>query len=155
MNYKHNFDPTIWGTKAWFFIDTICLSYPDNPTSTHKKIFKNFFKYLSLILPCDICSHHFAKYLKKYPLNNNILSSKQKLIEWILNAHNNIKKNNNQTELTMNNFYNYYNTQYNNDVKQNKCSSKCIKKPNNIFSTILYGIIISITLYILLNLFIS
>jgi hypothetical protein len=29
---RNNLNPKIWGPSGWFFIDSIVLSYPDNPT---------------------------------------------------------------------------------------------------------------------------
>ena len=50
-----DYNPKIWGPKAWFFIETIILSYPDNPTLNDKNTFKNFFNSLAFILPCRKC----------------------------------------------------------------------------------------------------
>ena len=36
-------DPKIWGPPGWFFIHSVTLVYPDNPTETEKNNFKRFF----------------------------------------------------------------------------------------------------------------
>ena len=36
---RNNYNPDIWGNKAWFFIDTSILSYPNNPDKNTKKYF--------------------------------------------------------------------------------------------------------------------
>jgi len=33
---RTNLNPNIWGPKTWFFIDSIILSYPDNPSNEDK-----------------------------------------------------------------------------------------------------------------------
>jgi hypothetical protein len=43
---RNNFNPNIWGSKGWFFLDTIILSYPSNPTNDDKNKFKIFFSLL-------------------------------------------------------------------------------------------------------------
>jgi hypothetical protein len=37
-----NIDSNLWGPKAWFFLDTLVLSYPNNPTPDDMKEFKKF-----------------------------------------------------------------------------------------------------------------
>lgn len=146
----------IWGPHGWFLFDSICLSYPNNPTNTDKEQYKYFFYSLPHILPCSKCRIHFKEYIEKYPLNDDILKSKYNLIIWILTAHNNVKKINNNNKITLKNFYNFYNKQYKMDVKNDTCTTSCsIKhKPiynNNykIISVILFGIIIALSLYII------
>jgi len=102
------FNPSIWGPYIWFTIDTICLSYPEKPTKKEKKNYKNFFYSFRYILPCDICKKHFKKYIKKNPINDEILSSKNNLIKWNINLQNNI--NYNQT--TYDEYYKYYKSIY-------------------------------------------
>jgi hypothetical protein len=146
----------VWGPKAWFFIDSVCLSYPLNPTQLEKQQYKNFFNSFPIILPCGKCRIHFNEYIIKHPLDDTVLSSKDNLIRWILNAHNNIRINN---PIKLEEYYSYYNNKYNIDVKKDTCKSTCgLKHPlqdNNIddnkykfISIILFGIIIAISLYL-------
>lgn len=149
--------PEIWGPHGWFLFDSICLSYPNNPTKSDKDQYKNFFYSLPHILPCSTCRNHFKEYIEKYPLNDYILQSKNNLITWILSAHNNVKKINNKNKITLKEFYNFYNKNYKMDVKNETCSKTCgLKhKPlnnNNDFkglSIILFGIIIALSLIII------
>ena len=102
---KLNFNPNIWGPKGWFFIDTIILSYPNNPTELEKKQYRNFFYSFPVILPCKKCRIHFNEYIEQNPLNDEILSSKDNIIKWILQSHNNIRK----TQISIEDYYTYYN----------------------------------------------
>ena len=88
----------IWGPHGWFLFDSICLSYPNNPTKTYKDQYKYFFYTLPYILPCNKCRTHFKEYIQKYPLNDNILNSKNNLIKWIISAHNNVKRINHKKQ---------------------------------------------------------
>ena len=36
---KYNLNPEIWGSKGWFFLDSIMLSYPDQPSDLNKEHF--------------------------------------------------------------------------------------------------------------------
>jgi len=85
-------DSNIWGSKGWFFLDSIILAYPNNPTEIEKQTYKNFLYALPIVTPCNKCRHHIEQFIKKYPLNDNILKSKDNLILWILSAHNNVNK---------------------------------------------------------------
>jgi len=121
MNRK-DLNPEIWGPKAWFFLDSAILSYPDNPTDNIKNSYKTFIISLKDILPCTNCREHFIKYINTNPLTDKILSSRIRIQEWILNLHNNINKFNNKDIITYKNYINYYNKIYKNSCKY-KCQS--------------------------------
>ena len=124
-----NLNPQIWGPPAWFFIESIIISYPKNPTIEEKESYKNFFNSLPYILPCQKCKEHFKRFLSKYPLDNSILKSKERFIIWILSAHNNVKKVNNSKNISIENFYKFYNKQYNTE-NNGKCTTVCgLDKP--------------------------
>ena len=61
-------DPRIWGPKGWFFLHSIALNYPKNPTDHDKRNFKQFFESIQYVLPCPQCSQHYSENLQKNPL---------------------------------------------------------------------------------------
>ena len=146
-------DSKIWGPNGWFFIDSISLSYPIHPSDIDKQQYKNFFYSFPNILPCSKCRIHFNDYINKNPLTDEILSSKEKLIKWILSSHNNIR----DKQIDIEEFYLYYNDKYNINVKIDACKKKCgLKQYNNhnpnyykYISIILLGIIVALSLYLL------
>jgi hypothetical protein len=166
---RTNLNPEIWGPFGWFLFDSVCLGYPIYPTNDEKQQYKNFFSSLPYILPCIKCRYHFNQYMIKYPLNDYILNSKDKLIKWLLHAHNNINKINNKYEISLKDFYSYYNKKFNMDIKNDTCNKKCnlkqielnIQDFNNINPVklikynfkyvfiILFGILIALGLYTL------
>jgi len=119
-----NLNPKIWGPPAWFFIESIIISFPKNPTIEEKKSYINFFYSLPNILPCQKCREHFKYFLKKYPLDNSILKSRERFITWIVAAHNNVNKINNSKNISIDNFYKFYNKQYDTD-NNGKCTTVC------------------------------
>jgi len=158
-------DSEIWGSKGWFFLDSVALGYPDNPTEEDKQQYKNFFYAFTTVVPCNKCRYHFKQFIDKYPLNSKILKSKDNLILWILTAHNNVNKINGKKPIILDEFYKYYNKIYKTDVKINTCKDKCklTNLPNNFMksdnknqsstdykfiSILLFGIIIALNLYI-------
>ena len=85
-----NINPTYWGPPAWKFLHYITLSYPDNPVDSDKVRVYNFFMNIKDVLPCEKCRFNFNDHLVKYPLDNNVLSSRYNLANWLLNIHNEV-----------------------------------------------------------------
>jgi hypothetical protein len=119
-------NPEIWGSKGWFFIDSIILSYPNNPSKEIKNDFLNFLTLLKKMLPCENCRKHYDEFIKINPLTEKILESRENLIIWILNLHNNINKLNEKKIITLEEFSDYYNKKY-----TDKCDKKCNTNINN------------------------
>ncbi len=86
--------PDVWGPHGWKFIHYITLGYPNSPTKKDKERYYNFFNSLKYVIPCSICGNHFRQNLEKYPLDDTVLSSKEKLIEWGINMHNMVNMKN-------------------------------------------------------------
>lgn len=84
--------PELWGPELWHVLHIITLSYPENPTELDKNNIKNFLTYLGPVLPCDKCKVHYNKNLLANPLTDEILSSKTKLIKWLIDIHNEVNK---------------------------------------------------------------
>ena len=103
-----DYNPKIWGPKGWFFLETIILSYPDNPCSNDKLIFKNFFNNLGDILPCTKCRINYKNHILNNPLNDKILNNKDNLINWIVKIHN----LSHGKIIDKNKLINYYNSKY-------------------------------------------
>jgi hypothetical protein len=85
-----NIDPKTWGPAYWKMLHYMTFAYPDNPTENDKTDVINFFKALQPMLPCQKCRNNFNNHLKKFPLDENALSSKLNLIIWLINIHNEV-----------------------------------------------------------------
>jgi len=105
-------NPIIWGKYGWFFLHSITLGYPSCPTKTEKTQFKNFFTNIGNVLPCDRCKINYKSHLKKFPLNDDILSSKIKLIHWLIDIHNSVNKINGKKVLTYEEAIGIYSEKY-------------------------------------------
>ena len=115
-----NLNPEVWGPHGWFFLESIVLSLPNKLNKEQKHIYKNFFTSLQDILPCEGCREHYKENLIKYPLTDVVLSKKENMIKWILNVHNNVRRNNKNIPISINQFFEYYNKQYDDNYKKNK-----------------------------------
>jgi len=102
----------IWGPQAWTFLHTITLNYPDNPTNQDKNNYYSFFSNLKHVLPCEKCKNHYNENFNKYNLEQN-LNSKDDLVKWLIDIHNEVNKSNDKKIWTYDEVYNEYNNIYN------------------------------------------
>jgi uncharacterized membrane protein len=94
------------------------LGYPNNPTTEVKEDYKTFFTSIGKILPCSICSNHYQENLLVHPITDDILSSRDNLLKWTIDMHNEVNKQNNKKifeydegiQLIRNNFNDNQNT---------------------------------------------
>ena len=144
-----NLNPNVWGPHGWFFIDSIVLSLPNILSYEQKNIYKNFFTSLQDVLPCAACREHYKQNLIEFPLTDAILSKKENMIKWILNIHNNVrKKDEKKTPISIKQFFEYYNKQYDENYNKNKNKNK-----NNKECNLKYYISIIIILILILIIF--
>jgi hypothetical protein len=122
-----NLNPKVWGPHGWFFLDSIMLSLPNKLNHEQKNIYKNFFTSLQDILPCEACREHYKQNLIKYPLTDVVLSKKENMIKWILNVHNNVRRDAKKIPISINQYFEYYNKHYDDNYNYNnkKISKDC------------------------------
>jgi hypothetical protein len=92
--------PKVWGPHGWIFLHSITLNYPENPSSQDKKEMKNFFEALRYALPCDKCAKNLRKHMRDIPLTDDILNSRDKFINWLIDIHNEVNKENGKRVLS-------------------------------------------------------
>jgi hypothetical protein len=88
--------PNVWGPHGWKFIHYVTLGYPENPTLYQKERYKTFLLLLQDVLPCSLCANHYKENLQKFPLTDDILDSRDKLIKWGIDIHNSVNELNNK-----------------------------------------------------------
>ena len=129
-------DPLIWGPHAWFFLHSITLVYPDNPSEQEKINFFNFFKTLGNILPCMVCRENYKNHFIKHPLRKQ-LKNKKDLQQWLVTIHNEVNKIHKKKKFTHKEFKELYDKIYEkgaycNPFIQNNHSNNH-NSPNNMF----------------------
>jgi FAD-linked sulfhydryl oxidase len=108
-------DPTVWGAPAWTLLFSIAFNYPNNPSKKEIHDHKKFFKNLRNILPCYNCRDNFRINLDKYPVAD-ALTSKKKLIKWLIKIQNEIRVDNGQKALKSEEIVKYYDDMYDYDL---------------------------------------
>ena len=78
-----------WGPDGWIFLHTITYLYPDKPTFNDKYRTVEFFKHVSMILPCKYCRASFTRYSNSLPINK-YLDTKELLTDWLYRIHNKV-----------------------------------------------------------------
>jgi hypothetical protein len=136
-------DPTIWGPKLWFFIHTIALNFPENPTFEQKKYYESFFENLKYIIPCDKCRLHYTQRQNINPVSK-YLTDPNALFKYTIDLHNEVNKSLGKRIYSYEEVSNLYKNHYNNPYKFNNIRDK-------IFNTKNLAIVIVIIMLILLG----
>tara|TARA_B110000971_G_C19624848_1_gene326470 strand:+ start:5 stop:463 length:459 start_codon:yes stop_codon:yes gene_type:complete len=137
-------NPKIWGPYAWFFIHSIALNYPKNPTFKNKLDYSNFFKSLIYVLPCEKCSIGYNKNIINNPIDNNLDNTEQ-LFHWTVDIHNMVNRETNKKTLNYQEAYDLHMNKYNHiNIDNNIDNINYYKKYNNIQTFIIIFLIIII-----------
>ena len=108
-------EPNIWGKHAWIFLHSVSMNYPDNPSNQDRKNYKDFFENLRFILPCEVCKKHYAQHIQRNPIEPS-LHSKRKLVEWVIDVHNQVNISLNKPTMTYDQVINLYKKIYNGNM---------------------------------------
>ncbi len=86
--------PEIWGPKFWYVWHVVASAYPNEPKQNDKETYKNFYKYISKVLPCSTCAKSTTDMIKKTTEEEweNILSNRNNLVDWVVDYHNDVNK---------------------------------------------------------------
>lgn len=87
-----NIDPTLWGPSVWRSLHYITLGYPDTPTERHVRSARDLFTSLGSLLPCEKCRTNFVSHLATHPLSDAVLSTRQTLVRWLIDFHNDVNR---------------------------------------------------------------
>ena len=79
-----------WGPSGWRFLHSITFAYPENPTKQDKYNMSTFFNSVGKVLPCEQCRNNYKNHLIKYPIDDNVLSSRHTLTRWLVDVHNEV-----------------------------------------------------------------
>ena len=87
-----------WGFHTWHAIHYVALGYPDAPTEQDTRIYNEFFSSLGYVLPCKLCTGHYADHVVKYPIS---LTNRESLFKWTVDIHNSVNRSLGKKEFTV------------------------------------------------------
>lgn len=133
--------PTVWGPLFWTTMHIVTLGYSPTPTNEEKEAVIKFFRSLEFVIPCPICRAHYSKFIKDDPVENHV-GSRDALIKWLFDVHNNVNTQLNKPVLTW--------EQYIEQVKKlhNMSALTFYEQPNSILTIALAavaGVVVGVT----------
>tara|TARA_A100001015_G_scaffold72293_1_gene80224 strand:- start:1050 stop:1541 length:492 start_codon:yes stop_codon:yes gene_type:complete len=153
--------PETWGPHGWKFIHFITMGYPSNPSKYDKEHYKDFFLNLSYVIPCGLCADNYKDHLRIYPIDENVLSNRENLMEWGVKMHNLVNKSNGKEEYTIQKAFKLISKEDLVDRQQCNSSVKIDKyqnKPMNVskliilLTIIIFGFLLAYNFYKFYNL---
>ena len=78
---------TVWGPSMWHFLHTMSFNYPVHPKCNEKQHYYNFMLSLRNILPCGKCRKNLCSNLKKLPLKQSDMKSRDTFSRYVYNLH--------------------------------------------------------------------
>lgn len=99
----------IWGQYLWRTLHSLNYLYPENIANNNqmKDLYKELYITLVNIIPCSVCKRHYNKKLQQNHITNN-LHSKEVLIIWLNNIHNEVNRSLNKKVVTIKESNNIY-----------------------------------------------
>ena len=92
-------NPKFWGPHAWVFLHSVTMNYPKNPSQQDKQKYRDFFKSMERVLPCEKCAFHYSKHIDEFPIDP-ALESRDTLVRWLIQIHNEVNISLNKPEYT-------------------------------------------------------
>lgn len=161
-------EPQVWGKHGWFFLHSITMGYPENPTNTDRDKYRNFFYNIGSVLPCNKCQINYRKHMEQIPIEPALIN-RGKLVEWLINIHNLTNRDTGKKELSYAEVIKIYtqayghsrphNTYHNYKCKNNNSKNEANTKTgivsiSNTTYQIIIGIMILVIILLLWKLFI-
>jgi len=134
-------DPTVWGPKLWFFMHTIALNFPENPTFDDIKSYETFFENLKYIIPCDKCKLHYSQRLRANPVSK-YLTDNNTLFIYTIDLHNEVNKSLGKRIYSYEEVSNQYKNHYNNPYNAKNIKNKIFNVKNIVIVLLLIGSIL-------------
>jgi hypothetical protein len=86
----NSIDPSIWGPNFWNVLYYIAYSCPKVLGPLKQLQYYNFFKSLTVTLPCESCRLHYKQYFVSNSIYKVLRKKPVALSSWVLKLHNTI-----------------------------------------------------------------
>ena len=94
----------MWGSNGWIFLHTVCFFLDE----ARQEDARMFFTSLGNMLPCQICRHHYNKYLSSNPLPMPI--TRESMSKWLVDCHNEVNIRNGKPTMSFEDAKKFYTT---------------------------------------------
>ena len=91
----------VWGPKFWFFLQTVAMTYPEQPDARSKKKYYDLIQNFPMFLPNKRMGEEFTKKLNEFPITP-YLSSRLSFQKWVHFMHNKLNRQLGKPELDYN-----------------------------------------------------
>ena len=86
-----DYNPKLWGSAGWAFMEYTALGYPDSPTPEQKNFYKMFYENMQNTLPCSECRINYSLHLVETPIDEYLKNS-YSLFEWVVLMKNKVNR---------------------------------------------------------------
>ena len=87
-----------WGPSTWTALHAITMSFPKQATWEQQQQYRDFFRLVGFILPCEICRTHYNTYLEAHPIP--VQQGRDAVVDWLIDAHNATRRLQGKPELS-------------------------------------------------------
>lgn len=82
--------PDVWGPSAWRLIHLVCHHAPELMDEPIGNLFRRWLHGFGDVIPCKTCRDHFKETLKSVPITDRVVSGREALFAWSVEAHNHV-----------------------------------------------------------------
>ena len=130
----------IWGPKFWFFLQTVAMTYPEQPDARSKKKYYDLIQNFPMFLPNKRMGREFSKKLNEFPITP-YLSSRLSFQKWVHFMHNKLNKQLGKPEINfhkgLEQYYLHYEPKKTKRIREMKLQKKYVAIGISVFLVIM------------------
>lgn len=91
--------PEVWGPHFWKTIHYVALGSPGTPSATDRRAYAAWIAGIPALLPCQVCSDHFAALVRRMPPTEAHLAGPEPFFLYTVALHNAVNRQLGKPEL--------------------------------------------------------
>ena len=111
MSNRNSLSPIIWGPKTWFFLESMAIGYPEEPTNDEQTAAKNLLLSLKYLLPCGGCRANYSNFIENKNMDDAV-RDRHTLLNFLIDVHNDVRIKNGQAPRAIGDIFIYYQNAY-------------------------------------------
>lgn len=137
----------IWGRHLWFFLHTLTLNYPLDPTQDDKKNITALLNALKTLIPCSVCRKHYEQNIAEYEPE---LDNREKFFKWMVDLHNVVNGYTGRRAWSYDEVLKYYEHEYMTEFHLTEGANHPVENLTMSFKSLSWNFLISIGLLVAL-----